>query len=456
MKRQSRFTNRKNSIKNLLHKINLFEFFGILGEIGIAIVVVAIVLWIFRPIAGWVLLSILILLWFRIANDIPLIGRRWVWFFGKRKLWDWMLLLCAPLILSILGLTISSSINNGQGDISLISDRLNISNEYYKQMSELILKQDFQNLVKSKKDKLEQDLFFATVMDKDEFYKYQYCNPIENPLTSIGYVRTISTLRSLSTLKTSTEPYTPLKRGIIQLLYYSKLINRGGHIISLQKAELDNTDLSNISLANSCFDSVTFEGSNLEKTDLTKSTLRRANLKKTNLKKAKLEGVILGSQSSLAEADARNVNLSNADLHETKLIKTNLQGANLRGANLLGADLSEADLSGADLRGTLIDEKTKLLNTIYNTKHIRKDKIENPFFTKIMNFLNLILKTEYILSDSVNLGPTNFDNIYFFKNSSFEILSNEQSFLSNKQVQEIKWPSKVQEMINEKRMRKLN
>lgn len=421
MKRQSRFTNRKNSIKNLLHKINPLETLGMLFEIVIAMAVVSIILLIFRPIAGWVLLGILILFWFRLANNIPLIGHRWVWLFGKRRLWDWMSLLCAPLILSILGLAISTSINKGQGDIAIVSDRLNISNEYYKQISELILKNDFQDLVKTQK----QNSLIIQVMTKNEIDKYKSCNPLDNnPLSSIGYTRTISTLHSLSSLKTSDETYTPLKKGIIQLLYYSGLISRNAHVISLQRADLSGADLSNIDLSNSCFDSVDFHNASLFRTKLDKSNLRRTNFKKADLRQAKLQGVELVGSS-----------LSGADL----------RGANLKMANLQDVDLSEADLRGANLQGALINQKTNLKGAIYNTQELKVDKINSH----LIESLQLIFKPEYIIREEVNLKATNFSGVHCIE----ECLKEQHEDDLEK---EKSWQTEIQKILDQKKMQRNN
>jgi len=135
-----------NIIQSTLNKVKeKIISFPRQGKLSLAIdwlliiLFIAGLIWFSDPFPRQIILGIVAILVFRFAHRIPLLRRLWIGFFGERQFWDWMTLLCAPLILSILGVSISSSINKNQADLSIISDRLAISNEYYKQTSSLTL-----------------------------------------------------------------------------------------------------------------------------------------------------------------------------------------------------------------------------------------------------------------------------------------------------------------------------
>lgn len=390
-----------------------------------------------KPWLRWTLLGIIVVALFRVAYRIPLLGKCWVWLFGERQFWDWMSLLCAPFILAFLGFSISNSFNESQGDISIVRDRLNMTNEYYKQMSDLILQDDFQKIIIFNESKIKNNqsnssletlkIFkknhhlspsskeisgleaYLNTLQNTEFklLEKEVCDPIQRKdleninypkesitkaisLASIGYTKTISTLRSLSSLRTSDEKYTPLKKGIVQLLRYSGLINRYSHIISLQTADLSDTNLSNIDLSGSCFDSVLLNGSNLYASKLSNSNIKRASLKNANLELAKLQRV---------------------NFYKSSLDNTNLRGAFLSEANLQDTSLIGADLRGANLSGTIINKRTNLKNAIYNDIEIKASDTNQPF-QRIINILKIFFRFETI-TPSFNIQATNFNGIQY-------------------------------------------
>lgn len=71
------------------------------------------------PVTKIILLAGLSIFVLRFAPRIP--GLRWFWvgLFGERTFWDWMTLLCAPILLSSIGVLISTSINNLQSEVSI-------------------------------------------------------------------------------------------------------------------------------------------------------------------------------------------------------------------------------------------------------------------------------------------------------------------------------------------------
>jgi uncharacterized protein YjbI with pentapeptide repeats len=374
------------------------------------------------PVTKIVMLGSLLILILRFAHRIP--GLRWFWvgLFGERTFWEWMTLLCAPILLSSIGLLISTSINRQQGDVAIVTQRLSITNEYYNRISELLLLPEFQTLVQQRVARP------GPILAND----MENCDPDRgSSLTSLGYTRTISVLRSLSNLKTSDEEYTPLKRGIVQLLYYSGLIQRRGHVVSLQQARLNNTDLSNIDLSGSCFDSVSFAGSNLSGTKLSNSNMRRSSLAGANMESAKLVFVNLSGGSDLRGVSARGAKMAYSDLDSGLLDRGIFQDAqfvgadfrdaslvdsDLRGALLVSADLRGADLSGADLRGAVlirarIDSSTKLTGAIYSTvpldNNARVDRRKK--IVRILGPLRALFQIERFIPVRTRIDPTSFD-----------------------------------------------
>jgi uncharacterized protein YjbI with pentapeptide repeats len=346
-----------------------------------------------------------------------------------------MTLLCAPILLSSIGVIISTSINNQQSDVSITKERLDLANEYYNRMSELILTPEFQQLAKRKRAESAQ----KPAPSNDE----ENCNPEpDNPLSSIAYSRTASALRTLKHLKTSKESYTPMQQSILQLLHYSGLIRRRGHVVSLQQAQFSGSSLSDIDLSDSCFDSVDFGGTYMKRVVLRNSNLKASNFRGANLVGADLKEVNLSAGSSLKEvnavgaffngADLREVVFDNAILRQAKFrrrnperasMRTNLQGASfvnadLRNAiftdaDLQGANFEGADLRGADLRGVRINAGTKWTGAKFNTIPLdnnpatkRREAVLN-FMRKL--WLDKVFDIQGWAASSFSLGPTQHD-----------------------------------------------
>lgn len=355
------------------------------------------------PVTKIILLAGLSIFVLRFAPRIP--GLRWFWvgLFGERTFWDWMTLLCAPILLSSIGVLISTSINNLQSDVSITKERLGLANDYYNEMSELILTPEFQNLVNKRKA--------AGSKQPPPTNDKEHCNPIPgNALSSIAYSRTAAALRTLKRLKTSEETYTPMQQSILQLLYYSDLIKRRGHVISLQQTQFSGASLRNIYLSKSCFDSVNFDGADLARAKLSDSNLRRSSLEGASLNAANFANVNL-SLSSLRTASGIGTDFTGSDLRRAHFDNAVLQGAqftngDLRGANFVSADLRNAkfggadlrnanfegaDLRGADLRLTRMNEMTTFNGARYNS--IRLDNMasakQKEAYLKLMQALKI-------------------------------------------------------------------
>lgn len=363
----------------------------------------------------------------RFAPRIP--GLRWFWvgLFGDRSFWDWMTLLCAPILLSSIGLLISTSINNQQNDMAVTRERLALSNDYYNRISEIILIPEFREHAKQIAER---------ALDQEPYdNNSENCDPHRgNPYASMAYSRTGAVLRTLRNLKTSNEKYTSMQQSILQLLYFSGLINRRGYIVSLQQADLSETRISNIDLSKSCLDSVNFQGSYMASVKLDGSNLIRSSFRGANLTGAKLRSVNLSRRSDLSRVNAAGAKFNESDLREAVLFKSNLQKtsfdgaylcdadltfADLRGASLVGADLRGAKLNNADLRGVnlrdaKIDAKTQFTHSKYN-KQMLNNKNSALFYQGLYNFLKSIqLDKAFDISglarDTFELQPTLFDD----------------------------------------------
>jgi len=126
------------------------------------------------------------------------------------------------------------------------------------------------------------------------------------------------------------------KRGLLQFLYESGLIEKGKRIVDLSGADLSDADLFVINLSG--------------------ADLSRANLRKANLFQANLSGA----------------NLTLTVLTAANLFKADLSGANLEKAFLDdGTDLSFADLSGSNLQGTFL-KGTNLQGTNATPDQLKK------------------------------------------------------------------------------------
>ncbi len=378
------------------------------------------------PVTRVILIATTSIFVLRFAPRIP--GLRWFWvgLFGERSFWDWMTLLCAPILLSSIGLLISTSINNQQNDMAVTRERLDLSNDYYNRISELILIPEFREHAKQKKAKA----LTQKPLDNDS----ENCDPDRgNPYASMAYSRTGAVLRTLRNLKTSNEKYTSMQQGILQLLYFSGLIHRRGHIISLQQADLSETRISNIDLSNSCLDSVNFQGSFMASVKLDGSNLIRSSFREANLSNAKLRQVNLSRGSDLSHATAVGAKFTKSDLRQAILLKANLQrtsfdgaslagadltsadlrGASLVGADLRGANLNNADLRGADLRNVKLDAETVFMHAKYNKRPLNNENSAN-----VREVFYEFLKSIYVHSafdisgltrDKFVLEPTLFD-----------------------------------------------
>ncbi len=206
-----------------------------------------------------------------------------------KALWDWMQLLIIPAVLVVGGFLLNSTTSRTEREIASDKQREDVLKEYYEKMSELLL---HENLRGSAEDA---------------------------EVRKIARVWTLTVLPRLDKER---------KRGLLQFLYESGLIEKGKRIVDLSGADLSDADLFVINLSGADLSSANLRKANLFQADLSganliSTVLTSANLFHANLKGANLEKAFLDGGTDLSFAD-----LSGANLQEAKLKGTNLQGTN--------------------------------------------------------------------------------------------------------------------------------
>jgi uncharacterized protein YjbI with pentapeptide repeats len=176
----------------------------------------------------------------------------------------------------------------------------------------------------------------------------------DDEVRNVARVQTLTVLRGLDPIR---------KASVLQFLYESGLIKKGGRIIDLRGANLSEAILSEAILSEASLSFADLSGAvlritnligaNLDWTtligaDLSEAVLESANLSGADLSRANLSGANL-SKTILFGAVLSSANLSKADLSEADLSRANLSRANLSGANLTGAILERANLKGATM-----------------------------------------------------------------------------------------------------------
>ena len=385
-----------------LRRTTSIVFFWIL-----IVILTAVLIWILNPLPKLVISLIFFILALRIAGLVPGFGRFWRWIFGERSFWEWMVLLAGPIILAILGNYISHSFSASQEKVAIISNRLSITKGYF---------DAFESLIRSRNLRDPQGGGMLLRLESYVPTPNNDCSPIrDRPDISLAYVRTISTLSSLTDLRLKTEEFNPLKRGIVQFLYYSGYISRGSTIVSLHKADLRHANLSHIELRNTCFDNSFLRFSSLAGADLSRSSFKNAiladsdisgaNLAEANLERSDLSGSVLNEISApqaivhnviLLGSQLRNANLDGSDLRCSNFEKTDLRGASLKNSDLRGASFMDADLRGADLSNSTIGSwscsENQLRETSFSKSIINNRPISNSGQVSLIRNIHSLLK----------------------------------------------------------------
>src|SRR5260221_6567272 len=131
----------------------------------------------------------------------------------------------------------------------------------------------------------------------------------EDEVRKIARVRTLTVLPRLDKER---------KRGVLQFLHESGLIDKGMKIIDLDGADLNGANLSEANLGGADLHRAILDGAKLHKTNLNGAILGEANLHKANL-----NGAILG-EAILGEAQLNGAKLGTPDL-----LRAILDGAEL-------------------------------------------------------------------------------------------------------------------------------
>ena len=149
------------------------------------------------------------------------------------------------------------------------------------------------------------------------------------------------------------------------LMIQADLVDVGGPVLDLRKADLRGAILAEKDLSGSHLQEVDLSGADLHFSILNNANLRGARLAEANLSEAQLIG------ASLRGAYLPDANLSGSDLTGAILRGAELMEANLEGADLTNSDMTAAvlttlqlkrvrSLAGATLRdGTKYDLKTQ-------------------------------------------------------------------------------------------------
>jgi membrane protein implicated in regulation of membrane protease activity len=278
--------------------------------------------------------------------------------FLNKTLWDWLQLLIAPVVISLVGLWFTRvqqqrdnrlAQQQHDRDQELAQQRADIDRQialdnqrevalqaYLDKMTELLLKEHLGELTPEGKLKPE----------------YQ-------EVREIARVRTLTVLGGLDAMR---------KRSVLLFLHEAGLLGRGPEgtrepIINLWDADFSQAHLSRAHLIGVSLSKANLTGADLSRTYLSKAKFHRAVLREANLSNDNRSAVDSDEEPNLREADLSGAYLSNANLHN--------------------ADLTGADLRGTDLRGAKSLDTAKLHGAKYNTKEIQeKDTEGNPITIK--------------------------------------------------------------------------
>ena len=239
---------------------------------------------------------------------------------GAKTLWDWLGLLIVPLFLLLGGVVINSSIQ--QGERQRADDRLREQalQTYLDRMSEMLLKNQFDDPGVSEKAK------------------------------TVASARTLTILRGLDSGR---------KSALIRFLSEAELITgKDAPAIDLSTADLRETKLGWVYLEHA-----NLMGARLERARLVGAYFEGANLRGAYLEGANLEMAHL-TEANLIMAKLAGAYLMNADLSKANLKEAHLEGAHLEGASLAFAHLERANLTGASVTQQQLDRANCYRSTI--------------------------------------------------------------------------------------------
>jgi hypothetical protein len=316
----------------------------------------------------WPLLCLLIFL--RVAQDLPYFGPVWRSMFGEKTLWDWLSLLIVPAVLATLGFQFSLMNSDRDRANSVKSSRAELFQKYIDKIQAYAISGD---LTSPKQAKL--------------FPSGDCVIAAQSPTGLIVQNITDSTLAQLQLMETKQRSLHNEKAMILKFLYNIGSITRGENKISLENFDFSTANFFGARLKGACLNNIWFN-------DISAS---------------------VGSASDFRRAD-----LSGADLSGSNLARANLRGASLRNSILTGwASLKMADSRGADLRGIRYDKTTNFSGAIYNTKIIEIGTNHRwwPVSVLCSKMIQLLGDSGICIvpKDIIDLPPTRFPDEFYIQ-----------------------------------------
>ena len=336
-----------------------------------------------RPYRNWLILILISIA--AVAAGLAGYSQSWTGFASQftptggsvpsKKLWDWMDLLLIPILLAGIAYFLSRSQSRRQISVSLLNKREEALQNYFDQMTHLLLDIDYQD-----EDQVETGRRMArartiTVLEmldgKQKGHLVRFL--VEADLID-RYAPSVNMARA-NLKKMDLEPglYSGCNLHGVNLdgasLAWCNLTDSDIGSSSIRHADLESTDMSSSNLDYTDFSGsdmyksrffeaqlikARFEDANLEQADFRRATIRTAKMLGANLRRAAL------TKAYLKFADFRFANLTDADLSDADLSHANFYGAKLRGANLSGADLTNAHVSKRQLRSARSIERATL------------------------------------------------------------------------------------------------
>jgi uncharacterized protein YjbI with pentapeptide repeats len=236
----------------------------------------------------------------------------------KEEKRDWLQLLIVPVVLAVVGGTITYANNQVQQDIAEQNNKQQQQLALDKQKDEVL-----RNYIEDMK---------GLLLDKDHpLLKSKNNDDVSRTIARTLTITTLNQLTSEQENQKDTQGRNHRKALVLRFLSESQLINN----------EAAPSGLSIVILGGS-----TLEGANFSGASLSGANLEDDNLNGVNLRKSDLSHAILFT-ADLSGAKLAGANFSDAALNSAKLFNADLTGANLARAKLIDADLSQADLASA-------------------------------------------------------------------------------------------------------------
>ncbi len=279
----------------------------------------------------------------------------------KKEKRDWLQLLIVPVVLAVVGGTITYANNQVQQDIALQNNKQQQQLAEDKQKDEVL-----RNYIEDMK---------GLLLDKDHpLLKSKNNDDVSRTIARTLTITALYQLTSEQENQKDTQGRNHRKALVLRFLSESQLINNEPAPPGLSIVILGGTTLEGANFSGASLSGANLEDDNLNGAKLIDADLSHAILFNADLAGAKLAGANF-SDAALNSAKLIDADLSGANLAGAKLIDADLSGANLAGAKLIDADLSGANFSRAvfwlpDLKGKeLTKAKTETKVQIQSTRN---------------------------------------------------------------------------------------